>query len=571
MTKPDNSLRILIVDDDQDDALLIRKYLGRMERFEARVTVESDLDRAVELCKRNRYDAVFIDYYWGDRTAEDVLRNLPAQLKTTPFVVVTSTNDLKVNASVVDAGAWDFIYKDDLGSRMLERIVLNVVQRQRHEREMHQLIRQDSLTGLANRMMFEEQLKRALSRAERHKRRVAILAMDLDDFKNVNDSLGHDTGDLLLQLVADRLQRELREEDLLARLGGDEFAILVQDFTTEDELETIALKLLAALRAPIPIRGINSRISGSFGIAIYPDHAHSPLEMMRYADIALYEAKAHGRRDVVTFDSDLEQGLMVSLELEQDIRRALDQGEFEPWFQPRFDSHTGRVSGAEVLARWRHPLRGLLLPGVFIPVAERSSLMLDIDQYMIRRTLDLLASNHSLPSPERPWRLGFNITVAQLLNLDLADELATLCTGYGVEPRYLEFEIVERSLVDRTAQQTLGQLRQKGFGVAIDDFGTGFSCLAYLRTLAVSTLKIDQSFTSGLQSDQAARGICEAIICLGQRLDLAVVAEGIESESDWRIVRELGATTGQGNFLARPMPLKDWVEALAEQSVQEGA
>lgn len=566
MTMNTETLDILVIEDDPDDTLLMQKYLAGMQRFDARVTIEPDLDRALRLCKQHRYDAVFLDYYWASRTAVDLLRNLPARLRTTPFIIITSTDDLAVTEAVVEAGAWDFIYKADLGPKMLERAILHVVQRQRHEQAMYQMARQDSLTGVANRLMFEEHLKRALSRAKRHHRRVAILAVDLDDFKQVNDSLGHDTGDLLLKLVAERLQRELRGEDLVARLGGDEFAILVQEFDEPGDLEIVARKLLAALREPAPIRGISSQMTGSIGIAIYPDHARSALDMMRYADIALYAAKDLGRNDVVMFNDELERGLTESLELEQEIRRAISEDEFEPWFQPVFDCQTGQLKGAEMLTRWRHPRRGLLMPAVFLPVAEGSSLMLDLDGLMIRKTLEQLAAANALPTEAQPWRLSFNITGAQLLNQDFASNVLALCTRLGVDPGFIEFEVIERSLTERNAQETLKGLRDQGFGLVIDDFGTGFSSLASLGRLPATTLKINRSFVQDLPADHSSRAIFEAILCLGDRLGMATVAVGVETDAEWQAVRELGTGSGQGFLLARPMPLTEWAETLHESA-----
>lgn len=562
MTNKPSEVSVLLVEDDHDDALIIGRHLRKMTRFTANLTTVTDLDEALALCATQRFDAIFLDYYWGSFKADEYLLRHPDTVRALPIIVITSADDFAVNEAVIEAGAWDFVCKTDIGPKLLERTILHAVQRARHEQKMHELIRHDSLTGLGNRMMFEEQLKRAVSRADRHNSRCAVMALDLDDFKQINDSLGHDVGDMLLRLVADRLSRGLREEDILARLGGDEFAILIEDVESPDQLQTIASKLLAALRVPTPIRGISGRITGSFGIAIYPDHGKSPLEMMRYADIALYAAKDGGRDRISVFDDELEEALLSSLELEQDLRQALERNEFIPHFQPRFFTDSQALAGVEVLMRWQHPERGLLTPQQFIPTAERANLMLDMDRSLVRNTLDLLSLNQALPTVRNPYRLAFNITSSQLLDTSFARDMVDLAAHYQVPTEVIEFEIIERMLVERRAQQTLRELRDAGFGLCIDDFGTGFSSFSYLKDLPVTCLKIDRSFIRDLPASEASHGICEAIVCVGKRLGLSVIGEGIETEEQMAVMQELAVDSVQGFLMARPMDFDQWNQCL---------
>lgn len=569
MTNNLNEVKILLVEDDQDDALIISRHLRKMTRFHACIEIESDLDHALARCSRENFDAIFMDFYWGNFTVDSYLRRHCEAIQSLPVIVITSTDDFQVNESVVEAGAWDFITKADLNPKLLERTILHSIQRRRHETEMYRLIRHDSLTGLGNRMLFEEQLKRALSRADRNQSRCAVIAMDLDDFKQINDTLGHDVGDMLLRLVADRLKRELREEDVLARLGGDEFAVLVEDVESAEQLEIIANKLLQALQAPTPIRGISGRITGSFGITIYPTHGRSPLEMMRYADIALYVAKDHGRNRVCVFDDELEEALVSGLELEQDLRRAIEQEEFVPYFQPRFNTLDRTLEGVEVLMRWQHPVRGLLTPNEFMPAAERANLMLEMDRTFIHKTLELMASNDALPEDHQPFHVSFNITSAQLLDAGFSDNMASLARKFDLNPTWLDFEIVEHLLVERRARDILDQLREQGFGLAIDDFGTGFSSFAYLRDLPVTCIKIDRSFVTDLAESAACRGICEAIVSVGKRLNLWVIGEGVETEQQMQMMQEMEVDSVQGFLLARPMPFDSWNRMLQRARHQE--
>ena len=258
MIKKSSEVRVLLIEDDEDDAFLVERQLEKMTRFSATVSNESQLEKGLQRALENEFDAVFLDFYWGAKTADQVFAEHTSALRSVPLIVVTSTDDFDVNEKVVEAGAWDFIAKDDLNPKLLERTILHTLERKRHEGELHKLVRHDSLTGLGNRLMFEEQLDKATSRASRHGTRCAVMALDLDDFKHVNDSLGHDVGDMLLRLVADRLQRGLRSEDTLARLGGDEFAILIEDVENPADLEAISNKLLDALREPTPIQTTQS-------------------------------------------------------------------------------------------------------------------------------------------------------------------------------------------------------------------------------------------------------------------------------------------------------------------------
>ncbi|MDI9245616.1 EAL domain-containing protein [Marinobacter sp. CHS3-4] len=559
MTRMPNEVRILLIEDDEDDSFLVERQLKRMTRFQAKIETVRDLDRGLEIALDQNFDAVFIDYYWGGKTADTVIVEERSFLRSVPLVVITSTDDFEINERVVEAGAWDFIAKDDLNPKLLERTILHAIERKRHENELHKLVRHDSLTGLGNRLMFEEQLDKATSRADRQSSRCAVMALDLDDFKQVNDSLGHDVGDMLLRLVADRLERGLRLEDTLARLGGDEFAILIQDVENSRDLETIADKLLASLREPTPIKGISGKVTGSFGIALYPDNAKSPLELMRYADIALYASKDRGCDRVSLFNDQLEKELLGSLELEQELRSALNSGSLIPYFQPRYGIDDNHLYGVEVLMRWQHPSRGTLLPGEFMPVAERAGLIFEMDRSLIKNTLELLSSYDALPSEILPYQIAFNITAAQLLDVDFPKQMQKLVGSFNLNPGHVEFEIVESVLVERQAQETLAELRNAGFGLAIDDFGTGFSSFSYLKDLPVTAIKLDRSFIKDLNVSTANHAICEAIAHVGKRLGLLVIGEGIETDSELEALSELEVDSVQGFLFAKPMNAADWI------------
>ena len=411
----------------------------------------------------------------------------------------------------------------------------------------------DSLTGLANRQKLREDAEHALVRARRSNRRVALLFIDVDRFKNVNDTLGHAAGDELIKQVAERIESVTRPADMLARLGGDEFLLVLNDVPDGAVARATAQRVVDALRAPFTLDRQVVYISCSVGIACYPDHGNDYPTLLKHADAAMYDAKAAGRNAVAVFSERAETARSgVGLAIESQLHAAIDNGEFEVFYQPQFAVTTGEIVGAEALVRWRHPQYGLLEPASFLAVAEDSGLIADIDRVARTAAFD---QARQWQAGGRAFRIAVNLGARDLHRPDLAERLLAEVTEAGLTPDSVEVEITDRVVIeDDTLVEVLAALHERGLRVAIDDFGTGTSVLGRLHRCPVQTLKIDRSFIRDIQDEAANPVVVEALVSLASSMGVAVVVEGVENVHQLNAVRECGADLAQGFLLSRPVP-----------------
>jgi diguanylate cyclase (GGDEF)-like protein len=420
----------------------------------------------------------------------------------------------------------------------------------------------DSLTGLPNRALLLDRLEVALGRAERERKPVSVLFLDLDGFKVVNDSLGHVAGDRLLIDVAARLRECLRRGDTAARIGGDEFAILLGDLGNPERAEHVAERVIAALGEPFTVLGREVFVSASIGIAYGQDDAH---DLLRNADVAMYRAKRSDASGAyATFEPSMHTAVIERLEIEADLRRAVERDELRLHFQPIIEIATGRVAGVEALLRWEHPRRGLVMPLDFIPLAEETRLILDLGRWVLREACRQAAHWHADPRTGRPW-VSVNLSGLQLLDSRLDAEVAAALADSGLEPASLMLEITETVLVQDVAAAVdrLERLRALGVSIAIDDFGTGYSSLRYIRRFPADILKIAKPFVDGLH-DETDAALVRTIVALADSLGLRTVAEGIEDHRQLGRLRELGCLLGQGYLFARPLAASDVTELLRD-------
>ena len=416
----------------------------------------------------------------------------------------------------------------------------------------------DALTDLPNRTLFTDHVREAVAAAGIAGG--AVLIIDLDRFKEVNDTLGHQHGDLLLQQVGPHFAQALGEGALIARLGGDEFAVLLSDVDGPAGAVTVARELLTALESPFVVEGLAIEMGASIGIACFPEHGDSPDSLLQRADIALYQAK-DARSGFGVYSPERDDHSPGRLALAGELRRALARGELVVFYQPKADIQTGRVSGAEALVRWEHPQRGLLVPERFISLAEHTGMIRPLTYHVLRSAL----------TQSRAWLdmgyelvISVNVSAGNLLDPDLPGNVKALLEETDVAPAQLELELTESTIMadpERTLQ-VLKELRALGIGLSIDDFGTGYSSLAYLRDLPVTELKIDRSFIQGMTADSPNATIVRSTIDLGRNLGLTVVAEGVDTQGVWDHLNDLGCGLAQGYFLSEPMPadrLTNWL------------
>ncbi len=450
----------------------------------------------------------------------------------------------------------------------------DISERIRTQERLEHLAHHDSLTGLPNRVLFLDRLKQSLARARWSHHVVALMFIDLDRFKGVNDTLGHDAGDELLRELSGRLEHTLRERDTLARLGGDEFAVLLDDLATEGEVADLADKLLAGFREPFLIRRRELFVTASIGISLFPADGETVGTLLKNADIAMYKAKDLGKNTYQFYAAEMSTRAFERLTLETSLRRALARKQFELYYQPQVDLETGHVIGFEALLRWNHPDMGLVSPTEFVGLLEDTRLILPVGHWVLE---DACVQAHAwcAQMPEHWWvtvnvsglQLGGGETFLETVNEVLAET--------GLDPERLELEITESVLMHDTdrALQTLEALNQHGVRLAIDDFGTGYSSLAYLKRFAIDTLKIDRTFVRDVPDDADDRAIVRSIIALAHSLNLSVVAEGVESERQLDFLRHQGCEAAQGYLISAPLPaaavpafVRRWHDASARRA-----
>ena len=412
----------------------------------------------------------------------------------------------------------------------------------------------DALTGLPNRALFLDRLEHALARAVRTGGEVAVLFLDLDRFKTVNDSLGHAAGDDLLCAVARRIADCMRAADTAARLGGDEFAVLLEDLVGTREAVRVADRITAALEAPIDVAGREVFVGASIGIAT---GAYGADDLLRHADVAMYRAKAAGKGRYELFEDGMQAEVVDRLELEADLKRAVDRGELELHYQPIITLNTGELAGHEALVRWRHPVRGLLAPGAFIPVAEETGLIVPIGRFVLREACRQAAAWAA--AHDRELTMAVNLSGRQLEDASLHEDVTAVLRETGLPSGRLVLEITETVLMHdtETTIERLRALRALGVRLAVDDFGTGYSSLRYLNRFPLDVLKMAKPFVDGLGTQEEDPALARAIIDLGANLGLTIVAEGIERSAQLVQLRRLGCPLGQGYWFARPMPAAD--------------
>jgi diguanylate cyclase (GGDEF)-like protein/PAS domain S-box-containing protein len=441
----------------------------------------------------------------------------------------------------------------------------DVTERRALEEQLAHQAFHDSLTGLANRSLFADRVEQALGRGARRRNLFAVLFIDLDDFKTVNDSLGHSAGDELLVAVARRLESCLRPEDTCARLGGDEFAILIEHIAGAGSAETVARRVLAAMAEPLSILGSEVAVQGSVGIALGTGE-QTTNEIMRSADLAMYRAKGEGKGRYAIYEPSMHEGVLERLALKADLQRAVVDEEFEVYYQPIVALQSGAIAGVEALLRWRHPQRGLMLPGEFIGLAEETGLILPLGRLVLRRACEQVARWRSVGYAD--LGASVNISAKQLASRHLPDEVTTALTESKLDPAGLTLEITESMLLDsHVVIGRLEELRALGVRIAIDDFGTGYSSLNYLRRFPVDTLKVAKAFVDELGSSSEQDRLVAAILRLGSTLGLETVAEGIERQSQRDRLRELKCRFGQGFYFSRPVPAEDLARLLVRARV----
>jgi diguanylate cyclase (GGDEF)-like protein len=578
-------VRLLVVDDVANN----RDVLGRLFRRRGYEVVEAATGcAALELITKQHFNAVLLDVVMPEMDGLEVLRRIRAihSTATLPVIMVTAMAESKDVVQALELGANDYITKpidvgitfarvqNHIARQQAERALAEqlhkleninreleneIAQRKISDARIQQMAHHDSLTGLSNRSYFRDQLARSFDRVEQDGGSFDLLFIDLDQFKLINDSLGHRIGDLLLATIGERLKRAVNEDDTVARLGGDEFAIIRFAKRPEDT-NLLVDRVMKAVALPYDIEGHRLFITSSIGIARAPDDGNDPELLLANADLALYRAKAEGRGRRRFFEAEMNERVRARQLLERDLRTATSEDQFELNYQPQLNLSSGRISGFEALLRWRHPERGLIPPLDFIPLAEDTGLIVPVSQWLLGEAC----------REARTWpddiKLAVNLSPVHFRSGTLVHDVVGALSLSGLEPSRLELEITESVLLDdnKTTMQALHELRRWGVGISIDDFGTGYSSFTYLRMFPFDKIKIDQSFVRDLPTKKDSTAIVRAIIGVASTLGMVTTAEGVETQEQLTYLQAEGCTEVQGYLISRPLLTNDVRRILAK-------
>ena len=573
-----NQLRLLLVEDSEDDAKLLFAELRRGGFVPEARRIETPEEMRAAL-QSGEWDLIVADYSMPRFSATAALRVLRAAGIDLPFIIVSGTIGEATAVAAMKAGAHDYIVKHDL-ARLVPAVRRElreaVVRRERNAAQaqiMHMAFH-DPLTGLPNRLMLHERLKQALFEADRRRHLVAVMFLDLDRFKSINDALGHNVGDELLKLVSWRLKESIFGGDTVARLGGDEFAIVLPDLDKPDNAARAAGKILERLGQSFRVGTHELYTATSIGISIYPRDGRQIEDLLKHADAAMYSAKDAGRNTYRFFTHDMSTRMSDNMDIETGLRKALIRHEFELHYQPMVNLRSGLVTSVEALLYWQHPDKGLLRPNTFIPLAEETGLIAPIGEWVLQQVCEQARAWHDRGIG--PVRLSFNVSPMQFNSQGFSTQITEALGQSGLPPAWFGLELTENAVMQQPKQaaSTLSRLSDLGIWIGIDDFGTGYSSLGYLKEFPISAVKIDLSFVRGVPENPGDVAIVKAIISMAHSLGMEVVAEGVENIEQLKFLLEQGCDMAQGYLFGPPLTVRrcesalynDWRSYLASPS-----
>jgi diguanylate cyclase len=554
-------VRVLLVEDNPGDARLVEILLSET-RQEFDVKHVGTLGEALDELDRPPFEVVLLDLSLPDSAGLQTVERMRRAAPQLPLVVLSGRDDEEVALQALQSGAEDYLVKGHGDGDLISRSIRYSIERKNAEDKLARLAQYDPLTNLANRALFHDRLEHALARAERHEGMLALLFLDLDRFKAVNDTLGHVGGDALLKQVGHRVSARMRESDTVARLGGDEFAIIIEDVIEARDAARVADDLVKILSEPFIVNEHEIPMHVSIGIAVSPPSKGDRL--IKDADAAMYRAKREGGNNHQFYTEEMNVQASERLMLERDLRHALDRDELLLHYQPQVDLATGDIVGAEALLRWQHHERGLVSPADFIPVLAETGLIIPVGEWVLEEACRQVGAWHD--SGFAQIRIAVNLSARQLPRGDLVDAVERALEESGLDPGCLELEITESLLVEdsEAGLRAVDLLKNAvgGLSISIDDFGTGYSSLSRLKALPIERLKIDRSFIDGVTTDSGDAAITAAVISLGHSLRLQVTAEGVETAEQLAFLREQDCDEAQGFYFSRPLPACEFARLL---------
>ncbi len=573
-------IKVLFVDDDEDDYILTKTYLSEVNGRSYEVEWVETYDDALEAISRNDHDVCLFDYHLGERTGLELLRDAVLGGCKAPIILLTGKGGYDIDINAMKAGAVDYLNKAELNAGLLERSIRYSIEYKRSEERILRMAYYDRLTNLPNRTLFRDRLKQWLAHAERYKVNLAVLFLDLDNFKRINDTLDHYVGDLLLKAVSERFASYLRTSDTvarqgmnslfntIARLGGDEFIVLLTEIESMQDVAKVSKRILNILSQPFRLDGYEVFVTASIGIAVYPNDGEDMNTLLKNADTAMYQAKERGKNNFQFYKHTMNADAGEKLTFESNLRKALEKQEFLVYYQPRMDIQTGKIIGTEALVRWKHPERGLVNPSEFIPLAEETGIIIPMGEWILKTACEQSKSWQGLSSLHTNIVVSVNLSGQQFRQESLIKVVEKILNDSSLNPECLELEITE-SVIMKNAQTTvtmLHKLKNMGVKLSMDDFGTGYSSFSYLKQFPLDIIKIDRSFIKNITEDKNEAAIVKAIIVMAHTLQLKVIAEGVETEQQMEFLREQGCDEIQGYLLSIPLPPEEASKFLVKVS-----
>ncbi len=558
------ALNILLIDDDELDRKAVTRQLKK-NNVDDLITIAKTGEDGLEKIRQNYYDVVLLDYRLSNMTGIDILDTLAReQILTMPVIMISGMDDESLMLKCLEHGAQDFLVKSEVNKKILMRAIRYAQERKNLQQQLISLAKYDSLTGLANRELFLNNLKKSINKAKRNCSQLAVLFIDIDHFKTINDSLGHSTGDELLKSIANRLQNSMRAEDMVARLGGDEFAILLDDINDISSVAKIAVKIITCLKPNHLCNNHELNVSPSIGISTFPECGMNTESLIQAADTAMYEVKRVGRNGFQFFSNSMQQLVSRKLNIENALRYAIKQNEFTIHYQPQVDARTQRVIATEALIRWYNKDLGNITPTEFIPIAEDTGLIKQLGAWIFLHACNTSIQWTDQQLNSQPLTISINVSIIQLKTDGFIDELKDLLSQISLSPKHIVLEITESIMTDDPDAMVtlLGNIQALGISIAIDDFGTGYSSLSYLRRLPIDILKIDQSFVADIGINKNGEAIVKTIITLAHNLGLEVIAEGVENKTQADFLVNYECDTLQGYYFSRPIESEQITELL---------
>jgi len=566
----ERTIKILFIDREHGEFLLIADLLSHVRNVNYDLVWCDQLELAAPQILSNEFDVVLLDFYWGDLSARDLLNTVKVQANKTPIVIMTDEMEIEVDRDVIRTGASDYLIKGQIDYQLLERTLRYAIQRKQTEMHLARLAHYDQLTDIPNRILFRDRLEHVIHLANRDKTSFALLFIDLNGFKQVNDTFGHDAGDAIIRICAERLSACMRRSDSVARMGGDEFTLLLSHIDNHTDVAHIAEKIIALLSEPADINGYEVAVGCSIGIAIYPQAGRDADTLLKNADMAMYKAKQDDGSSFCFFTDAMNKNVRRQLRMESNLRKALKKNQFFLQYQPRVDVETQTIVAVESLLRWDNPELGVLSAGDFIASAEDTGLITAIGYWAIRQACsDLKVIQAQFGNS---ITMAINLSMRQFKDERLVHEIANIFEDFDIQPGDIEFELTESSFMENIDLVSLCMRPLAFFGInfALDNFGTGSSSFLHLQRLPISSVKLASRLLSELQRNASDRRLVAAMITLAHNLGKVVVAEGVETLEQKRWLHESGCIQMQGYFFAPPQSLDDVCGTLKKYQLNAG-